>query len=112
MGPQKNQAREERRNLAGTKARGCVGRALPSATTAGGSDSHAHGGGKETLRLAAHHDAAQTRAQTFNRIGGILVGLNDFDAALKAFDTALLIYKKLKGGECVKVGQTIHKISE
>ena len=70
------------------------------------------GGVRADLDVAAHHDAAQTRAQTFNRIGGILVGLNDFDAALKAFDTALLIYKKLKGGECVEVGQTIHNIAE
>ena len=43
---------EERRHITGTTARGIVIRAIATATTAGGNDSHGHGGGTETPRLA------------------------------------------------------------
>ena len=38
--------------LAGTNTRGIIVRAIATATTDGGSDSHGHGGGTETLKLA------------------------------------------------------------
>ena len=44
--------REERRHITGTNTRGIVARAIATATTDGGSDSHGHGGGTETLKLA------------------------------------------------------------
>ena len=51
-GLDKKPPHEERRHIAGTNTRGIVVRAIATATTAGGSDSHGHCGGTETLRLA------------------------------------------------------------